>query len=571
MKHLLMRCSLVYALLLLCVVPAVAATSYSHLYISISDALINAKQDNTVDVHEAITQFERDWAAIDSKEKAEQQAVDEALQQVKEAEDATAQVAALQQLTASLRALELKENPVDESAQRQAFAEKIKPIMQNFEDALATNDVAIIHDEYNAFNIKWNKYERPVREQSMAMYGAIETQIAFIRMSLAAETVDLPTVQHQYATLKQAIDDFIAGKETAQVVEGDFSLATLTDYIDEALAHIDAQRYDEAAAQMQQFIVIWPQVEQEISTRNGSLYTKIESETPILASNLLKSNVDDEKIRQTLQQFKTEIELLQADTHYSFWDSALILLREGLEALLIMIALVAFLKKSGQQSMQKWIYIGAGVGIVLSIVAAVLMSTLLNTASVDSNRELLEGYIGLIAAVMMLGVGIWLHNKSSVQSWNRYISTQINHAISTGSVLSMAMISLLSVFREGAETIVFYVGIMPKMDMSQFLLGIVVALVILVVVAFVLMKISSEVPVHKFFAVATLLIYVLTFKIIGDSLHTLQLLGKLDTTVVDGLPIISAIAFYPTVETMIGQAFLVVLIIVAEMYKRTRA
>ena len=125
--------------------------------------------------------------------------------------------------------------------------------------------------------------------------------------------------------------------------------------------------------------------------------------------------------------------MLKADTNYSFWDSAMILLREGLEALLIIVALAAFLKKSGQQAMEKWIYIGALLGVVCSIVAAVLMSTVLNSATVDSNREVLEGYIGLAAAAMMIGVGVWLHNKSSVGSWNRYISNQMNQAISTGS------------------------------------------------------------------------------------------------------------------------------------------
>lgn len=570
MKHFLIRSSLICVLLFLIVIPIYAATSYSSFYVTISDALINTKQDKTEEAEEAIEKFAKEWATVESKEKAEKEKVDEALKKVQNTTNKEERIEALTELSTALRALEQKENPVDEKAQRKEFEQKITPVLQQFEEALETGDLTQIENAYNTFNTKWNQYERPVRDQSTAMYGKIETQMAFIRMSISSESPDLATIQGQYVELKQTIDDFIAGKETAETVEGNYSLDTLINYLDEALNFITDKKYSEASASLQQFIVIWPQVEQEISTRNGSLYTKLESDIPIIASNLMKSNVDIEAIQNDLQNFKTEIELIQADTNYSFWDSALILLREGLEALLIIVALAAFLKKSGQDAMQKWIYIGAGVGILCSIVAAIILSTILNSASVDSNRELLEGYVGLIAAAMLIGVGIWLHNKSSVESWNRYISKQMNHAISTGSIFSMAAISFLSVFREGAETIVFYVGILPKMGMSQFLLGIVLAIGILIAVGIVLMKMSGKIPVHKFFAVATILIYLLAFKIIGGSLHTLQLLGKLNTTVVDGLPVLSTIGFYPTFETLIGQVILIILVIITILYKRLK-
>lgn len=565
-----MKCSIIFCLLIVCAIPVLAQNSYSHLYIAISDALISAKQDKDEEVDVALAQFESNWSSIKSDEKEEKAKVDEALQEALNASTKEQKITALKQLSNALRALEKKENPVDETAQREEFAAKMAPVTKSFEQALNTGDIKLIEAEYTNFNIKWNKYERPVREQSIAMYGDIETKMAFIRIAIASEEPDVATINGQYEVLKQTIEDFIAGKETAKIVEGDYSLGTLVDYIEESLSLINESKYEDASKQIQQFIMIWPQVEQEISTRNGSLYTKIESDMPLIVSSLMKSSVDEESIISKLTKMKTEIQLLQTDTSYSFWDSALILLREGLEALLIILALCTFLKKSGQDSMQKWIFVGAGIGVLLSVVAAIIMSTILNAATVDSNRELLEGYVGLIAATMMIGVGIWLHNKSSITSWNRYISKQMNNAISKGSVISMASISFLSVFREGAETIVFYVGIVPKMEMSQFLLGILVAIIILVIVAFILVKLTDKIPVYKFFAVATALIYVLAFKIIGGSLHTLQLLGKLSTTVVEGLPVVSTIGFYPTVETIIGQAVLLALIVITIIYKRMK-
>ncbi|AUS86371.1 transporter [Lysinibacillus sp. YS11] len=571
MKHFLTRCSIVFALMLTLALPVQAAQSYSHLYIAISDALMNTKQDKEAEAKQALEQFAIDWAKVSSEQKEAKAKVDEILAQATEATSKDERLEALSALSNALRALEKLENPVDEAAQRAEFGQKFKPIMADFEKALASGDIQAIDEAYKDFNSKWNKNERPVREQSIAMYGQIETQMAFLRISISAEEPDVALMQSQFAALKQTIEDFVAGKETAEVVEGEYSLATLIAYIDEANDFVDAGDYQAASNKIREFITIWPSVEIEISTRNGSLYTKIESDMPIIASDLLKSNVDQQAITKQLNTFRTEIELIQGDSDYTIWDAALILLREGLEALLIILALVSFLNKSGQNKMRKWIYVGAFVGVLLSAVAAILMSTILNSATIDTNRELMEGYVGLIAAAMMIGVGIWLHSKSSVVSWNRYISKQMGNAISSGSIFAMAMISFLSVFREGAETLVFYAGIAPKMETSQFILGIVVALLILAVLAVVLFKASGKIPIHKFFAVATILIYVLAFKIIGVSLHTLQLTDNLSTTIVDGLPVISLMGFYPTMETIIGQSILLVLVATTMLYKKKQA
>ncbi|SPU00651.1 iron permease FTR1 [Lysinibacillus capsici] len=571
MKHFLTRCSIVFALMLTLALPVQAAQSYSHLYIAISDALMNTKQDKEAEAKQALELFAIDWAKVSSEQKEAKAKVDEILAQATDATSKDERLEALSALSNALRALEKLENPVDEAAQRAEFGQKFKPIMADFEKALASGDIQAIDEAYKDFNSKWNKNERPVREQSIAMYGQIETQMAFLRISISAEEPDVALMQSQFAALKQTIEDFVAGKETAEVVEGEYSLATLIAYIDEANDFVNAGDYQAASNKIREFITIWPSVEIEISTRNGSLYTKIESDMPIIASDLLKSNVDQQAITKQLNTFRTEIELIQGDTDYTIWDAALILLREGLEALLIILALVSFLNKSGQNKMRKWIYVGAFVGVLLSAVAAILMSTILNSATIDTNRELMEGYVGLIAAAMMIGVGIWLHSKSSVVSWNRYISKQMGNAISSGSIFAMAMISFLSVFREGAETLVFYAGIAPKMETSQFILGIVVALLILAVLAVVLFKASGKIPIHKFFAVATILIYVLAFKIIGVSLHTLQLTDNLSTTIVDGLPVISLIGFYPTVETIIGQSILLVLVATTMLYKKKQA
>ncbi len=570
MKHFLMRCSIICCLVLALAIPVQAAQSYSHLYISISDALINTKQDKETEATLALEQFAKDWASVTSEQEAAKEKVDKILTQAVEATSKEQRIEALSELSNALRALEKLENPVDEKAQRVEFGVKFQPVMKAFEEALASGEVSNVAEAYKDFDAKWKKAERPVREQSIGMYGQIETQMAFIRISLASENPDISFMRSQYDELKKSIEDFVAGNDTNEAVEGEYSLATLIAYIDEANDFIDAGDYQAASDQIREFIKIWPSVESDISIRNSSLYTKIENDMPILVSDLLKSQVKAEDIKSKLHTFRKEIELIQEESDYTLWDAALILLREGFEALLIILALATFLERAGQKRMRKWIYAGALAGVLLSACAAILMSTIFHSATIDTSRELMEGYIGLLAAAMMVGVGIWLHSKSSVASWNRYISKQMGNAISSGSVFAMATVSFLSVFREGAETIVFYAGIVPNIETSQFILGILVALFVLAIFALVLFKASGKIPIHKFFAVATVLIYVLAFKIIGVSLHTLQLRDKVSTTIVDGLPVLNAIGFYPTAETMIGQAVLLLLVAATIIYKKKR-
>ena len=406
---------------MLVALPAFSATSYSSFYISISDALINAKQGNDKQAIKAIDEFAENWATVTSDQQEAKRAVDDALNTVLESSTQEEQVKAIRQLSTALSQLEKLENPVDKEAKRQEFETKYTPYMKQFEEALSTAENQKIVNAYNVLNGKWNQYEQPVREQSVGMYGQIETQLAFIRIALASDQPDLSLVNSHYEAFKSPIEQFLAGEDVA-VEEGDYSLQTLINLLDDALQAIENEKYKKASDSLTEFIIVWPNIEMEVSTRNSSLYTKLESDLPILVSELSKDTVDADSVTNQLSEFKTEIQLLQEDGDYTFWDSALILLREGLEALLIIMVLISFLKKSNQQHMARWIYIGAFLGVGVSALAAVALSFIFNSLAVNTSREILEGYVGLIAAAMMIGVGGWLHNKSNIASWNAYLS-----------------------------------------------------------------------------------------------------------------------------------------------------
>lgn len=575
MKHFLTLFKPFFLILVLLLAPAHAwaadEQSFGSFYVSITDAIMSTQNGDDEKAISAIEAFQKDWQQVPVTEGNESKEITKAIDKAMAATTSEQRLVALTALSNALTAYEKAENPVDEKAQQKEFLQAMGPFVADLKAAVATDSKDEIQEAYSVFLAGWGKNERVVQAQNIAAYGQIETQMSFMRISLAEDEFNVAVFKEQVDALEQTIQDFGAGNIQDTQQANDYSLATLVELLDDSESAIQQQQYTTAADNLKKFITIWPTVEGEVRTKNASLYSEIEAQVPLLVSELTRENVKAEAVSEKIESLKQQINFIQQDTVYSFWDSALILLREGLEALLIISALIAFLKKAGQQQMQHYIYGGAAAGIGVSIIAAILMSTWLQSGTIDASREVMEGYIGLLAAAMMLGVGVWLHSKSTVTAWNQYISKQMNHALSTKSVWAMALLSFLTVFREGAETVVFYMGIAPKMSTADFSLGIVVALVILVAAAFFFAKASKKLPMHLFFGVATVFIYLLAFKIIGASIHTLQLTNVLPTHIIANLPVINIIGFYPSVETLSAQFILLVLIAATIIYKKRQA
>ena len=252
----------------------------------------------------------------------------------------------------------------------------------------------------------------------------------------------------------------------------------------------------------------------------------------------------------------------------------LILIREGLEALLVVAAVIAYLIKSGNKRFAKWIYLGVLAGLAGSGLIAVLFTFLFGGSG--PIQEISEGVCALIAMLMLLWTSNWMLNKSSVEAWNRYIRTKTETAVTSaqrkadagesvgfGMIVSLAMLSFLAVFREGAETVIFYESIYSmSQDAHGMWIGGIVAAVVLLVIFLILRFTSVKIPIGPFFLVTSILMAVLVVIFAGGGIHALIEGDLIDGHYLSSVPTNDWIGLYPYVECLAAQAIAAIAVIV---------
>nr|WP_279390883.1 FTR1 family protein [Mammaliicoccus sciuri] len=536
---------------------AKAETSLSDIYISVTDAksAIQDKDEKAFDKH--FKEIKDNWQSTNKKDHKLVEKIDQDIEKVEKTTSQKDRESALNTLTSDLIDYEKVLNPVDKQKKRDQLQNEMQPLIKNITKAISDKDFEKAKTINNQLNATWTKNEKIVREEDIGRYGQVETALMFTRIELTKDKVDANSAQMQVDQLKKELDDYHAGKKSdAKTSDQDVNI--LNEHLDTAIKNIKNNDLAKSKQALQQFIIAWPNVESEISTRNGALYTKIEQKIPQYAGQLDEDNKDD--IGSQLETLNQEIKSTISKTSYTFWDAALILLREGVEALLIIMALLTVTRKSEQTKASKWIITGSVIGIVLSIALAFIFKAIFE--NLGSTRELTEGLVGIGSVILMIIVGIWLHSKSSLDSWQNFINKNMDKAMSTGSIVTFGLVAFLSVFREGAETIIFYLGIVGKISTWSLILGIIVASVILALIAIFFNQITKWIPIHRLFFIMSLFIFILAFKILGVSIHTLQILNIIPQHTINHLPFIDLIGFYPTYETLIPQLALVILVVI---------
>ena len=559
---------LFFSLIFFCSLPATAEQkiNLSPLFIQLSDAMSAVKENNTLQAKQDLNAIQEQFIAIEQHNSSAGKNV---LLSLSDALNNT-DIEHLNQLSVALLAFDKEQHPLDIAQQKQRFKKRIVPAFEHWQQVATENklspDIEQLKQRYRLFNGIWTKNERLVRDVDMAYYGKIETALALLRVAIETEPLDYQRIESNTAKIATQFDDFVSGKK-AEAVTTNYQLNDGINLLREGLQAFEQQDNATAQEKLTTFIEIWPSIEGEVSTRNGSLYSKVESQVPVI---LAKGS--EAKYQTELKQIITQLAEINPAAGYSALDAMLILLREGLEALLVVMALVSALRVANRPQGYKWVGGGVIAGLVLSLVAAFALQRLFPSSSSGTNREIIEGAVGIVAVLMILTIGAWLHSKSSLNAWQAYITKHMNKALTTGSFISLFALSFLSVFREGAETILFYVGILPNISTESFAFGVGIAVILLAILAVVILKSSVKLPVPTMFKILTWVLYILGFKILGVSVHALQLTAVLPTTIIDILPNIEWLGFYATLQTIIAQlVYLALILLLQRWLKRQNA
>ena len=246
----------------------------------------------------------------------------------------------------------------------------------------------------------------------------------------------------------------------------------------------------------------------------------------------------------------------------SFGQAFIILLREGLEAILVVAAVIAYLVKAGMRDRVKFIYAGILLGLVGSGVVAVLFAVLYDSS--DSHQEILEGVVALIAMAMLLFTSNWMLSKSSVSAWNAYVKDKTEASISTGGFWALASLSFLAVFREGAETVLFYEALftMNPSGSASIWQGFAAAAICLVVIFLLIRFTSVKIPLRPFFAITSVIMAVLVVIFAGGGVHALVEGDVVPASYVPGWPTYDYLGLYPYKQTVVAQVVMATVVIV---------
>lgn len=537
----------------------IAKESYSGLYIKITDASTAVKNNRQDDAKKLFSEIKEEFKKVKNSDSVQGKKVQELLNKEKN----TLTEDDLRQVTAALLSFEKEQNPVNDEEEKKNFKSRMYPALDVLEKAIQSKNVEQMKKEYLKFNGVWTRNESFIRSRSVSYYGKVETAMSFLRSSMEVEPFDYENTMNSFNDLKSSIQDYLDGKKIENNVSGTVTLKEAVDMLKDALEAFKNGDKNKGQSKVKEFIQVWPTVEGDVSTRNSALYTKVETQTPIIMVKGAEKQYQDQ-----LQGLITELSQIDTKAKYTFVDAMFILLREGVEALLIVLALVSSLKAANQKKGLRWVYAGAATGILASVVIAFILQALFPAVSSGTNREILEGFVGIFAVVMMIGIGFWLHSKSSLKSWKNYIDRKMDVVLSTGSFISMFVLSFLAVFREGAETILFYVGILPLISLQNLITGVVSAILILIVIALVLIYASSKIKIHQVFFILTWTIYFLAFKMLGTSIHMLQVVGILPLHVIHFIPTVEVLGIYANIEVFISQLILIIIIMIATLKRK---
>jgi len=289
--------------------------------------------------------------------------------------------------------------------------------------------------------------------------------------------------------------------------------------------------------------------------------------------NAIKQGLAVEEIQKRHVQIDSKLdqanEILARDDNlssiYFFLNSALIILREGLEATLILAAILAMLKVMGATDAIRYIHLGWILALVAGGLTWLATQTVLTISG--QHRESMEGFISVFAAVALFYVGYWLHTRSEAKKWQSFIHDKVQNVLDGKKIFGLVGISFFAVYREAFEVVLFYQALWLQSENGHQLIlwGFIAGLAVLVLLTFGILKLGLKVPLRYFFGATGALLYVIAFIFAGTGIKELQAAGWVSTTPLN-FPQVPLLGIYPTLETLAAQGLMLMAFIASSLW-----
>ena len=324
-------------------------------------------------------------------------------------------------------------------------------------------------------------------------------------------------------------------------------------------------------------------MENKVGAIDVNLKTAIEGTFGHLVA-LMKSGADEAALQESAKKMSSQLAAALEKTNSSsspwtlFIWALTIILREGFEALIIVAAVVAYLVKTGNaKQMGKVVYSSVGVAVILSFVMAWLMNVMFGQAA-GQKRELMEGITMLVAVGLLFYVGFWLLSNAGAKKWNDYIKSNVSESLSNNSSMALWWTVFLAVFREGAETVLFYQALIfdakDSAGYSMIAAGFVSGLIVLLIVYFLFKIFAIKIPIKPFFLFTSAIIFYMSIVFVGKGVGEL-VEGKIFVpTLINGLSfpdwMRDWLGLMPYYESLVPQIIMVLALIIGIVIMKSK-
>jgi high-affinity iron transporter len=351
------------------------------------------------------------------------------------------------------------------------------------------------------------------------------------------------------------------------------SLAITRERLEQSLAAYRAGNHEAAKRlALSAYLDGFEPVEPMLSGRNPTLLAKVEQSMGALRAGIAAGADPAEiaarvaEIRALVNEADAALAPDQASNASAFVGAFTILLREGLEALLIVVAMLAFLNKAERPELTRPVHVGWTGALAAGALTWWVATSLISVSG--ASRELTEGFGSLLAAAVLLFVGIWMHGKAQAGQWQRYIREKLHNALARDSRWFLFSLAFIAVYREVFETILFFTAMATEGSIGGLIAGGLVGCVALGTIAVAMLRFSQRLPIGKFFSYSSALVAILAVVLAGKGVAALQEAGLIAIHPLAALPRISVLGLFPTLQGIAAQVGTLIALLLGFVWNR---